>query len=831
MFIVTIPGDVCATIHEAYSGPGSTKAVQDHIRNAIRQMIEGAIHAGLAPLKLPPTTSSGISFNLSFPAALDRVLRQHSRAHGCSMAEAALGYLYAALARGDAAAHRACTKVSALTQYVLAAGYKPRTHQSLFFDCIEDTLIGKDKKSRRIGLIEGATGLGKTLAIVAAAAETLKSSGAHRVAVATPTIQLLRAYVVQHRKLAAVVPDFPEMRVILGRNEFICVADLESALQEGRVACDPNPIRAWLGGGGAARGTGEDFGLPYLCASLEAVSPGFPVEGVKLNQDSAADDPAAQSYARQFGHEGKKDAPEILYCTHAMLGVDIRRRMQMVGQSEGGKELHEVFTNEIGEMAKNRKNEVSAGNADESREIGKAMAQAIRAHVDQWAAIAVENDFGHLPPWQFLIMDEAHQFESNLANLLATNISLLSYVRKLKGIVELPKKSVTAAMAALRKIGELTPDEDEKSIDLAAGGASAVAARAALAELAEAFCSARNTGSSAVAIQAGRIAKDIKRALQITASDTHGMRVHLEFSPVRAFPQLSYGRESVNKELHFLWATAQAAACVSATLYLRRLDRDSGAYMASLLNVPRERLQEYPPIRPEWTYEPVVGLWVPEKQMVGKHLWLCPPTRSDRLEAVAHQLREKVWLDEVADAVRTILPSAAGGTLILMTSYAGAAELGHRLQADCADLVVANPDVTLIKQRDAFVAMSGANRHPVWIAVGGAWTGLDINGYDFGYSDEEDNLLTDLIIPRFPFRLNRSITHSRRMELGDTPWELLDVSMRFKQGLGRLVRREGLSKNRRIHVLDTRIHADNLSNYLSPLDRIMKLYPRKTLFK
>lgn len=837
MVVMTIPGGVCATLHADFTGATSGEPVRVHIRGAVKAMIEGAIQSGLDPLPLPSSPEPGLSFNISFPAALDRVLRQRSRTQGGSIAEAAMGFLYAALARGDAAAHRASSVVSAIAPYVAAAGHSMRIHQALFFDCLDHSLVGDDKQSRRIGLIEGATGLGKTLAVVSAAAQALKNTGARRIVVATPTIQLLRAYVDQHRKLEAVLPDFPVKRVVLGRNEFVCVADLKTALQEGRVACDPAPILSWLDGGGAAAGTGQVFALPYLCSSLEAVSPGFPAAGVRLNQDSDVEDPAALSYASQFECDAEDDTPEILYCTHAMLGVDIRRRMAMVNQSEAGRALRDpdnALLSDVAQLARDKMIASDSGDADEARRLGLSIRDHINHHIAHQAAVAIDNDFGHLPPWQLLIIDEAHQFETNLAGILASNLSIVSYLRLLKQLAQegsISKRALSSALKALRKLGEITPDEEtqEKGVDLTAGGRTSLTAQALLAEMAEAFCSAKAASASQVAYKARRMAKDIKRALQMANSDVRGMRIRLEFSPVRAFPQLTYGRESVNKELRFLWATARAVACVSATLYLRRLDRDSGAYMASILNIPRDRLQEYPPIRPEWTYTPVTGLWTPEKKMVADHLWLCPPSRSDKLDPVAHQRREQIWLDEVADAVREIVPGAAGGALILMTSYSSAAELGDRLQPHFTDLVVASPDSTLAKQRESFVSLAGAGKHPVWIAVGGAWTGLDVNGHEFGLRAEDDNLITDLIIPRLPFRLNRSLTHHRRLELGDTPWELLDTSMRFKQGLGRLVRREGLPKNRRIHVLDARIHADNMSNYLAPLTRIMAAYPQKVL--
>lgn len=92
-----------------------------------------------------------------------------------------------------------------------------------------------------------------------------------------------------------------------------------------------------------------------------------------------------------------------------------------------------------------------------------------------------------------------------------------------------------------------------------------------------------------------------------------------------------------------------------------------------------------------------------------------------------------------------------------------------------------------------------------------------------------DNVMTDLITRKLPFGLNRSMTHRTRIERSTgVPWELLDTSMRSKQGLGSLVRCEGLPKNRRFFVLDGRLNDPIFKNYLGHIRRIMAAYPART---
>jgi ATP-dependent DNA helicase DinG len=113
---------------------------------------------------------------------------------------------------------------------------------------------------------------------------------------------------------------------------------------------------------------------------------------------------------------------------------------------------------------------------------------------------------------------------------------------------------------------------------------------------------------------------------------------------------------------------------------------------------------------------------------------------------------------------------------------------------------------------------------PLWIGLGGAWTGIDLS--DNSVPPEEDRLLTDLIITRIPWRLNRSITHLRRMNaLKDA--ERMETLRLFRQGIGRLVRREGV-RDRKLHVLDPRIEEKYYASFrktLQAFDRIASASP------
>lgn len=105
-------------------------------------------------------------------------------------------------------------------------------------------------------------------------------------------------------------------------------------------------------------------------------------------------------------------------------------------------------------------------------------------------------------------------------------------------------------------------------------------------------------------------------------------------------------------------------------------------------------------------------------------------------------------------------------------------------------------------ERD-FRALRAKGVKPVLLGVGTAWTGVDFS--DGGVAAQDDTLLTDVVIARLPINMIQSLTMRSRIErMGLYP--LINESLLcFKQGVGRLIRRDGV-KDRRLWVLDGRIH-------------------------
>jgi len=180
-------------------------------------------------------------------------------------------------------------------------------------------------------------------------------------------------------------------------------------------------------------------------------------------------------------------------------------------------------------------------------------------------------------------------------------------------------------------------------------------------------------------------------------------------------------------------------------------------------------------------------------------------------------------------------PSAAGGVLVLLTAHADRKEIALRLAGrvppDC--LFMQSEGVSLESVRQRFIACVAEGKRPLLLGVGAAWTGLDLSGDALSVllgksiSAHADNVLADLVIPIAPVGTNRTLTQQWRRERSGILSEVGATSIMFRQGIGRLVRRDGLLANRRLHFLDARIHDKAWNRILMPVTRALSPYRRR----
>jgi CRISPR type IV-associated DEAD/DEAH-box helicase Csf4 len=708
---------------------------------------------------------------------------------------------------------------------------EPRYAQTQLYDNLWETLT-----SGHVGMIEGGTGIGKTRAMMAAAVRWVNEKQTN-IGICAPTIALLRQMVAEHQRQHD-VKEVPELRLIVGRREFVSEFDLTEFLTDRGSKWDSPAVREWLRTGGAVDDSGN-IDVSWQVHSLQQIAPDLPVEEVRLSDICSTDDRGFRAYRAQFptratdraDQKSQKCPPEppcILLFTHSMLAQDMRRKIILAGQDETYAAMQAFYFQALRNVKGKKRVDVE----------------------DDFEAIAVlESELGValntaadgrsiLPHFTALMVDEGHLLNESFSASLSDYLSLRSVLSDLRAFRALGGNMMPQGLdIAERSIQSLilqAPTVDRRDFVALAGDGDAMLVPhiSAIGTVCESISSVRQVSSDKY-----RLSLRIRRAgVIINSAVKHNRKSSfLRHSPIRQLPQLLVSNSNVQTAISRLWSSIESACLVSATLYMPTNDGPNASFMASLLQVPPSRLKTFAPVHESWSTECVSGVWVSKASCER----LYPPS----INAPGHRIKRTVeerdqaevqWHAALAVEVKRIWESAAGGVLVLCTSYATIKSLDKALRhAGLTDsMVVAMETQSTRTQSQAFLRLSHAEKKPLWLAVGSAWTGVDIGGHDpwrdlFGQElpPEKDNVLTDLVIPRVPYGTNQSLEHLWRIRNSPSvPWDLLDAALRFKQALGRLVRRKGLPKNRRIFVLDARLGEGTESLRMSPFKQSLSRY-------
>lgn len=660
-----------------------------------------------------------------------------------------------------------------IEQMAKARGFEARISQQRLYADMDQTMA-----QGKIGLHEASTGTGKTLAIIASAVD--RAAAGERVVIAVPTIGLVESFVDELQKLQKAGMDLPVWRPIYGRGEFISRSAAEARLKE-----EPSDeLRDVIA---HANATGD-----WHLGSWQKRAPG--IEGLStcvIGSLTAKDDPGLQAYKAQFA----RDATDIIICTHAMLAIDTVLRIMRVGTDADFKEQRQRQRDE----------------------------QGYDYRIENLLRVSFEQDeHRHLPEYQAAFIDEAHLLEQAFASVMAVDVSFWQLLRALRSLRELNANAVpTKAIQLVEKAFEGLQRCEDTNSRLIGNDADEVRH---LRNVLKALDLTKETRKHCdKAPEAREFVTRARTAILSFLKDDLAVAL-LSFSPSRRFPRLLMGRKSTHRELNYLWTAMRAGALVSATL---NLTTAAGASSASsvgyLLSVPPSRMRAPAPIVNPEIYRPVTCLT--PNATLARSGWLVRPTGDDE-EA------EAAWFDEMAAVILRATQSAAGGTLILTTSYRILDALHERLKDGInGRLMVSAPGKRLGHLANEFLDAAAAGKRPVWIATGGAWTGLDLSGTRRGLDAKDDNILTDVIVTNIPFRTNRSLSHATRvMRRGN--FEFFDTYVKFKQGIGRLVRNPSpdLPANRRLWVLDGRLHDLKWRGRLAPFSALLRTYKRQQQF-
>jgi CRISPR type IV-associated DEAD/DEAH-box helicase Csf4 len=726
---------------------------------------------------------------------------------------------------------------SSMFKWLSVSDRKPREGQNEFYDNLHSSL-----RNNKIGICESSTGSGKTAAILAALFDTIKGKG-KRGLISTPAVALVRDFATEHTRLGV---NAPPLRIFFGMNEFVSEIELTDFLDNWDSHNEQREkIYTWLENG--AQSSEEGIKHCFLKHTLKMIAPDIPLEEVLLRDSCDAEDKGMLAYRQQFVKDNDKpDAEEILLCSHAMLAVDIRTRLAVAVKSDEFIESKAALDAVWKTMKTNKAASISNENTLPD------LVSAQQALTD--TIIESSADRGRIPDFAYAIIDEAHLLEQSFSNTLSNYVAIHQFTLHAKELMQhkiLTKEAYSNIQHAYQALCNSAKSQENdiihisqlNEIILSPLSAIEVASREGI----KSFLASKKRSSN-ITSELKQILQVFQRDTSFIAQATHataGQISYLNLSPRLAYPRLFVGKASVDRYLRLLWDSLEGAACVSATLYIPKADALSSFYIQSILAIPNERKQDFEPIKPSWIKETIASTYLPscDDQSI---VQLKPPSKKKNKSDAENEQNEINWCREVANKLIEIYDSAAGGCLVLMTSYAYVKKVKNFLMENeriAANLIFAQQGeaatkkrgkkqaITIDEQRRAYLTLAFNGQKPIWLALGNAWTGINLSGGDvmkslFGSEipAEEDNVLTDLIIPRLPFGINKSVTHTYRVShKKKIPWERIDTLLRLRQGIGRLVRRHGVPKNRRIHILDARLCDDSLKSMMPSVKKSLEL--------
>jgi len=741
-----------------------------------------------------PTRSERIAVDAIQISKLERISHDFSGTNAQSIASCLILAQY----RLDMMEKKRALMTHTLERIVADGGIAFRQGQSEATMTLRMKLSSKDD----ILMLESPTGSGKTLSELCAATDLWAANPGKLIVIAVPTLQLMRQIEQEYSIVQDVLQDdAPEIGFIVGRDNFISLNQFQNTLNDPDNAHLVDAAHAWLDT--AARMDGTSISrLPYQTRDLQNAIPLFPPCSIDDLTDE--DDPGMMAYRAQFT---RAKSVGILVVTHTMLALDtkLKRIRAMQASKEDGlttttlKKTHALAIADVGNEEITRLDEFLT---------------------EHYATYDVT---GVLPEFDCLIVDEGHLLEQAFSRINSDEFSLYGLLRN-ECLTETNRTQMRRAFDMLVKTGKGMRDN---KIDLSSSSASD-----SLDHI---------TSILSILKRSRKKDSEIRRAISMMNSlikNVHraGFTASVDYSPVYRYPRLRVGAKSSFIFLQFLWAKTKTAAILSATLLLPDSTGDwSPSYVSRNLCIPKDRIRIAHLPTPDWLTKPVT-IFMPEVRQIGARFWLQPPSsrRTGNIvqDGIEYQSAIDIWVtDELVPVMSWIANTAAGGTLVLLSSYQLAEKLHSQLHAYHDRMVVASSDFPMSAQKKLYEDIHATGRQPIWISVGGAWTGLNLKDDAIADSDAlNDMFVTDLVIPRLPMGMNRSISHEYRVSYLGWTMEISETLMLLKQGIGRLVRREGIAHNRRIFILDARLYDSNAYTALRRgVEQLIVSYQKKII--
>ena len=606
--------------------------------------------------RLPDTPSVGDLISQLLVAAFEAWVRGQSEKKCAEMTSAGTS--------AGAAAGATADPVSALLQAALAkvnrSMRKEQASLTKVFAAFTGQNTGQKAVAHQVLFAEAGTGVGKTAAYLAGAAEFLQSNAGSRVFVAVPTFALANQVLREWEVIRAALSAACDTMALIGQGEFVSELAIQSLLNE-EIETDFGPvsdaqfgaIRAWMDAGAPCapdaliRHAWTMTGLMHACPEF--------AHGKLVSLDNRTDDEDVgfKAYQAQWAKMG---SAHLVVCTHAMVASLVRRRLYAQSRFMRDDEQYQAEVSKWREAAskarKDAKGEVGVEEAtskkapkktkaakqaelalmvEQSDQIGEAVATLNSGPAKEREKRLYEitnaiygdraGDIGLdvLPNIDMLIVDEGHLLEDAFAAVFSQDISLLVLQRDAERLsAEYPGAMGAGGLAQLKEVIQVCKTVREASVDQVLAldlGRDSVMEKLTVAL--ESFLTPKKQSSvtKVTAIKSSStyrrlagIARGMRLVIESGSTLSNGnasMAAVMHWSPSRGFPRINVGRLNCSRELHYLWQVVSGRAIVvSGTLY-ELFPAPSCETMRRSLAVPVESLVTMNPIHAAWQITPV----------------------------------------------------------------------------------------------------------------------------------------------------------------------------------------------------------------------------------
>jgi CRISPR type IV-associated DEAD/DEAH-box helicase Csf4 len=667
-------------------------------------------------------------------------------------------------------------------------GHEPRPQQVTMYSNLSETVQGS-----KVGMVEASTGIGKTLVKLAYAVEWLTKNPNERMVIATPTKQLVKQIQSDANKIGFLAKNHL-VHVIYAKNDFVSVGQLLKVVTNSSSDVQ-DAVHAWLD-----KQTEAEF--PYLASSLEEAVPDFRL--LELTTLSMADenekDPGHVAYLNQFDKASKY---RLIICTHAMLAYDLKIRRMVDGMSAKNAGADISFETLMAKEHQEKKkytqlsNETVLSTLEESE---------IKRHC-------------FLPAYKVAFIDEAHVFDSSVTLVLSPKCPFWMMEKNLRALSTTSGKHlILASIGKVKNVMERVLNVDEGVTELSfqelqsMSPSLSVQLFESLTELHDAIDLLKLPKKQKTKQEYRQFLSHQRALDSFLFSVKHNRATSISFSPAKKYASISSASQAPQSLLDYLYQTTDSVVMVSATLtFPEKNGRSPYRQMANKLSIPSDRLMTFEPIVSDFLYKGV-------RLEVTEDMVLHPVNYGGE----DYELEIDAWGKSMADKIKMEHEHSPGGTLVLNTSYQSIIHIAKHLVG--CPMVVAGRDFPLSSQKKEFIEKSKKGQSPIWLTIGAAWTGLDVSGKDLGLSAEMDQVITTEVITRLPIGLNKTVKASYRSNSLNFRNEAFEAYLMFRQGLGRLIRRENLPENRRIFILDPRLKTARKTILFGPLLKALEPY-------